>query len=358
MKITHILLVLIIFSLLAFPAAPETDFSGKTIEWINPFKEGGGSELWAKFNAPFLSKYLPGNPRVVIKNIPGSGSIRAANAYATNASSDGLAIFGTSASTQFPYLLGDPRVHYDYEQWVVLMVYPTGGVFYTTTELGIDGTKELTKLKEKRLVYASVGATSVDLVSLLGFELLGLEVRTFFGVWGRGAARLAFERKETNLDFQTSASYIQHVMPKVETGEVVPLFTLGVLNREGNLVRDPEFPDLPHFAEVYEILNGKPPQGLAWETWFAFFSAGFGAQKLLVLPKSTPPDVVRTYRNAIRLMQKDPEYLAAKNAKIGAYIQVVGVAAERLYQLATHIPTEQKEWVSHWLREKYNIKVK
>ncbi|WP_430513484.1 hypothetical protein [Pannonibacter phragmitetus] len=37
---------------LAGPAAAEVNFAGKTIEWIIPFSAGGGSDTWARFNAP------------------------------------------------------------------------------------------------------------------------------------------------------------------------------------------------------------------------------------------------------------------------------------------------------------------
>ncbi|MEJ1995970.1 MAG: tricarboxylate transporter, partial [Limibacillus sp.] len=51
---------------LALPAKAEVSFEGKTIEWVIPFSAGGGSDVWARFNAPYLSKYLPGNPTVVV----------------------------------------------------------------------------------------------------------------------------------------------------------------------------------------------------------------------------------------------------------------------------------------------------
>ena len=50
------------------------DFSNKNIDWIIPFKEGGGSDKWARFYAPLLSEALPGQPSVTVKNIPGAGS--------------------------------------------------------------------------------------------------------------------------------------------------------------------------------------------------------------------------------------------------------------------------------------------
>ncbi len=339
-------------------AHDDIDFSGKAIEWIIPFKEGGGSDAWARFNAPFLSRHLPGAPAVIVKNMPGGGSTKAANRYAANAPPNGLSLLGTSASTQFPYLLGDSRVRYDFKKWTVLMVYPTGGVIYISPDLGIGQASELARLKGRRLTYGSQGATSGDLVPLLGFELLGLNVRPIFGIRGGGAKRLAFERGDANIDFQTSAAYINDVAPLVRAGKAIPLFTLGVLNEGGKLTRDPTFPDLPHFAEVFEMLHGKPPGGPEWESWFAFFSAGFGAQKLLVVPKATPAAVVTAYRAAITQMLAAPDYQRARNDALGAYEQVTGDTAVRLYRLATNMPEASRKWIRDWLREKYNLNLR
>ena len=86
------------------------DFSGKTIEWTIPFSETGGSAKWANFFAPLLSENLPGNPTVVVKFMPGAGSTKGANWFQKQKHTDGTVMFGSSGSTQFPYLLGDPRV--------------------------------------------------------------------------------------------------------------------------------------------------------------------------------------------------------------------------------------------------------
>src|SRR5690606_28074961 len=93
-------------------AAPDNKggFSGKTVEWWMPFSEGGGTDVWARFFAPYLSKHLPGQPNVIIRNVPGGGSITGTNEFVARARPDGLALIGTSGSTQFPYLLGDSRV--------------------------------------------------------------------------------------------------------------------------------------------------------------------------------------------------------------------------------------------------------
>ena len=55
------------------------DLSGKTVEWVIPFSETGGSAKWANFYAPLLSEALPGQPTVVVKFMPGAGSTKGAN---------------------------------------------------------------------------------------------------------------------------------------------------------------------------------------------------------------------------------------------------------------------------------------
>jgi hypothetical protein len=339
------------------PAHAETvDFFGKTIEFVMPFGVGGGSDTWARFNAPFLSKHLPGQPTVVVKNQPGGGSITGANQFASRARPDGLSVLGTSGSTQFPYLLNDPRVKYDYKDWKVVLAAPTGGVAYISSSLGVKSLAELGKLKGQRLVFGSQGATSLDLVPLLGFRLLGLEVHHVFGMKSRGEGRLAFERGEANIDYQTTSAYLKSSLPIVQEGKAVPLFSWGTTDDDGNLIRDPNFPELPHIGEAIEIVTGKKPSGTEWEAFKSFLIAGFPAQKLLVLPNGTPNNIVETYRAAVRKMKLDPEYLAAKDEALGGYEQVTDKAAEALFKEGTTIDPKARDWVRALLEKEYNTR--
>jgi tripartite-type tricarboxylate transporter receptor subunit TctC len=331
-------------------------FAGQTIEWIVPFKEGGGADTWARFNAPFFSKFLPGRPVVIINNIPGGGSIKGANLFTERATPDGLMLMGTSGSTQFPYLLDDPRVRYDYQDFKVVMAYPNGGVVYCSPELGIQNASELAKIQERPLKYGSQGPTSLDLVPLLSFDLLGLDVKAIFGFRGRGAGRLAFERGEVLIDYQTSSAYLKNVVPLVEAGSAIPLFSFGALDENGELIRDPSFPDLPHFGEVYEML-GKTREGIEWRSWFAFMSAGFGGMKLLLVPKETPDVLIEQYQKAITDMKQDPQYLETKEAALGLYEQLVGAKAKKIFELATNVGQEEKDWVKEWLRRTYDLNI-
>ncbi|WP_102107959.1 Bug family tripartite tricarboxylate transporter substrate binding protein [Oceaniglobus roseus] len=343
--------------MLAGAASAEVSFEGKTIEWIIPFSAGGGSDTWARFNAPLLGKYLPGQPTVVVVNEPGGGSTKGTNLFAARAKPDGLTILGTSGSTQFPYLLGDPRVRYEYADWKIVMASPTGGVVYTSPSTGVTSPEEIGKLADQKLIYASQGATSLDLVPLLGFKLMGLDVQHVFGFKGRGDGRLAFERGETNIDYQTSSAYIKNVQPLVEAGTAVPLFSWGVLDENGNLTRDPTFPDLPHFGEAYEMITGKAPEGPEYDAYFAFFTAGFPAQKMVFLPAGTPQEIVDAYQAAVEAMKADPEYQANKEAVLGTYEQVTGQAAQALFEKGTQITPELRKQVVDMLAADYGVQL-
>ena len=366
----------------------ENYFAGKTIEWVVPFKEGGGGDTWARFNARFFQKHISGNPSVIVNNIPGGGSIKGANLFAERAKPDGIMILGTSGTTQMPYLLDDPRVRYDYNKYKPIMAYPTGGVVYVSPSIISEKLKnwrpnsveeqlekavaiiEEIKNKKIKLKYGSQGPTSLDIVTMYSFDLLNLDVQAVFGFRGRGAGRLAFERGEVKIDYQTSSAYLKNSVPLVEGGEAIPLFSFGALDENGELIRDISFQNspvgvfngdtvklnVPHFGEVYNKL-GYELSGIEWDTWFAFMSAGFGGMKLLLTPKETPDAIVAEFHKGIQAMKNDPEYKANKFKALGDYDQFIGKQANKIFDLATNVDEAEKEFMKNWLREKYDLNI-
>jgi tripartite-type tricarboxylate transporter receptor subunit TctC len=77
----------------ASPAAQE-DFSGKTIELLVGAPPGGGYDIYARVVGRHLGRHIPGQPAIVVKNMPGAGSAKAAQFIATMAPKDGTAIAG------------------------------------------------------------------------------------------------------------------------------------------------------------------------------------------------------------------------------------------------------------------------
>ncbi|MEM7178417.1 MAG: tripartite tricarboxylate transporter substrate-binding protein [Pseudomonadota bacterium] len=342
----------------ALPALAETDFSGETIEWIIPFKEGGGSDKWSRFYAPLLSEALPGNPTVVVKNMPGAGSTKGANWFAQRAKSDGLTILGTSGSTQFPFLLGDPRVRYDYADWNVVLATATGGVAYLPPNLAARWEVDPAEvIADVDFIYGSQGATRLDLVPLLAWEMLGMKVEPVFGIKGRGDGRLMFERGEANIDYQTSSAFLSKVTPLVEEGKAVPIMTWGALDEEGNIVRDPTFPGIPTFKEVYTQVKGEAPSGPAWEAWKAFFVAGFPAQKMVFLPKGTDQEIIDTYSAAFKKVTERPDFAEISKKRLGVYPQLTGSGADAKLKQGTQVDPDAIAWIKNWLKERYNVEL-
>jgi len=338
-------------------AQSPVSFEGQTIEWVIPYGEGGGNDAWARFFAPYLGKHLPGTPTVIVRNVPGGSGLTGANDFAKRPATDGSAVLGMSGSNQFPYLLGDKRVQYDYKDFTPILASPTGAVVYVSKSQGISGPAELAKLRGKELVFANTGATSLDLVLMLGMDMLGLDVRHVFGMRSRGETRIAFERGEATIDYQTSSSYLTNIAPMVAAGDVVPLFSLGALDENGKIVRDPSFPDIPHLLEVYEMVNGKAPDaGPQYDAFIAFFGAGFPAQKLLLISNRTPANIVEAYRKAMADAVADPELQARKGDVLGEYKQATGTAADKLFGVATTITPEAKAWMQNYLTTNYNVK--
>ncbi|MGH1479960.1 MAG: Bug family tripartite tricarboxylate transporter substrate binding protein [Geminicoccales bacterium] len=344
--------------MLSAPAFAQVSFEGETIEWIIPFSEGGGSDKWARFYAPLLSEALPGNPAVQVKNMPGAGSTKGANHFASRSKPDGLTILGTSGSTQFPYLLGDPRVKFDYADWNVVLASATGGVAYLPKDLAEQwATDPQAVIDGTNFIYGSQGATRLDLVPLLAWELLGMKVDPVFGIKGRGDGRLMFERGEANIDYQTSSAFLSKVMPLVEQGDAVPIMTWGALDDDGNIVRDPTFPDVPTFKEVYTEIKGAEPSGAEWDAWKAFFVAGFPAQKMVFLPKDTPADIIEAYAAAFEAVTARDDFAEISAARLGIYPQSTGEAADKRLKLGTVVDPAATDWIKNWLKERYGVEL-
>lgn len=331
------------------------DLEGKTIDLVIPFSESGGSAKWAHFYAPLLSEALPGNPTVVVKFMPGAGSTKGANWFQQQKYKDGTVLFGSSGSTQFPYLLGDPRVKYEYKDWNVVLASGTGGVAYLPPDLAKKFDGDADDLKGINFIFGSQGATRLDIVPLLAWEMLGLKVEPVFGIKGRGDGRLMFERGEANIDYQTSSSYLKGVVPLVEEGKAVPMMTWGSLDADGNIVRDPTFPDIATFKEVCEATAGCDPKGEKWEAWKAFFITGFAVQKMIFLPQGAPAEAIETYTKAFNAVIARPDFPEISSQRLGKYPQMTGQVAIKSLDSALNVPDDAKAFVVKWLKERFGV---
>lgn len=337
----------------ALGAAPY--YEGKTIEVIIPFPVAGGSDIWIRTIGPYLEKQISGNPRFTFRNIGGGRGIPGMMDFAMKAKGDGMLLLVSSATNYFPVLLGDKAAKYDFRQWKPLLVNAVGGVVYVSPAAGVKRVEDLPKAKG--LAYGGISAIGLDMIPLISFELLGVEVKGVLGFKGRGEARLAFERGENNIDYQTTPAYNATVVPLIQEGKAIPLMTFGLLDDSGNIVRDPAVPDLPTVPEVYEKLRGKKPSGRFWDTYKAFMPAAFAVQKILWVKGDAPAEAARVFYEAADRLAKDKEFLTKTSKILGGYPLMRGDRLEKTIHQSFQIDAETQGFVKDWVRKKYNVKL-
>jgi hypothetical protein len=339
---------------LAGQAPGAAPYEGKTIEVIIPFPVAGGSDIWIRTIAPYLEKNIPGNPRFSFRNIGGGRAIPGMMEFALKAKADGLMVLVSSATNYFPVLLGDKAAKYDFRQWKPLLVNPVGGVMYASPASGVKRVEDL--VKAKNLIYGGISAIGLDMIPLISLELLEMDARGVLGFSGRGHARIAFERGETNLDYQTTPAYNATVVPLIKEGKAIPLMSFGQLDDKGNIVRDPAVPDLPTVPEVYEKLKGKKPSGKFWDTYRIFMPSAFAVQKILWIKADAPVEMLRSFYTAADRLEKDKEFLAKTDKILGGYPLLRGDRLEKTIQQAFQIDAETQRFVREWVSKKYRVK--
>lgn len=343
---------------LAASATAQVDFSGERIELLVPYAAGGGADLYARFLGPLIAERLPGEPTVIIQNVEGAGAIAGSNQFQDRAEPNGTDLIAASASVMLNYAFRDPRGHYQLDEWIPILSSAQGTVVYASTSLGVDEASEIPQLAEKDVIMGANNPTGGDLRVLLAMDLLGVEIRPIFGI-NRGDALPGFMRGEFNLDFAINNLFTEQVQPLVDQGQAVPLFTLGFTNDDGEVARDPAFPDLPHFLEVYETIHGEELTGPARGAWDAIYNLNVMASRAILLPTGTPPEVVQTYETAVRELladfESDPALGQTAVEVLGTEPQAVGEAAARNLRSAVEFSGEAYAWLGDWLKAKFDV---
>jgi len=345
-------------------AAAEADFSGKRITIIIPFSEGGGTDSYSRFMAPYFEKHLPGNPKLLIVNRPGGGGLTGVNYYAQRADNDGTWVLALSTSSLSNYMLGDKRAKFDVSDFTPIILSPRGITQYARGSLGIDNKmsveeklKVMRALPKDQLVFGGKTPTSGGLALRVALDLLGIDVNSVWGLGGNGPMALAFERGEFTVNYDNTLSFQNNRAHMIKSGMAVPLYTFGILNEDGTFSRDPALPDVPTFVEAYEAVNGKKPSGPQFEAWKSLMSVSVPLSKSWNLRADTPKEVVEAWRTAARAVyeevMQDP-----RGAKIfGPYPNMMSDAAGKIMQNATKLDKASAKWLSSYVDENFNVQI-
>jgi hypothetical protein len=336
--------------------AQDVSFAGKRIDVIVPFAPGGGSDVYMRALQPFLEKHLPGKPTIIIRNVPGSRSIPGANQFQERAKPDGAHVIVASTTTASSFVFDRAKVKFELDKWEPVLLSPQGQVGYASPSLGINGPKDLPKLKGQQLVFGGQSANSGELRFILTLHLLGLKVNHVWGL-NRGPVRLAFERGEFNVNSDSTPGYLGGAIQLVKAGKAVPIYTAGVMNDQGRLVRDPNFPDIPHFGEAYELVHGKKPSGPGFDAWLSVAKLGTMMNKGIFLPAGTPKPVLAAWRTAVKNMLDDPEFDKTAGKVIEGYPQFIGESARPIIKAATSFSPESWAWLKNYLKTEHNVTI-
>jgi tripartite-type tricarboxylate transporter receptor subunit TctC len=303
-------------SLTLWSAAPvqaqKPYYEGKTIDIVASFAPGGAVDLQARLLAPYFQKHVAGNPQVIVTNRPGGGGILAANWFDMNAKPDGTTLLVSGAGPVLAHLIKLPEAEYNLLEWELVNMGGGGTVFFVRPELEVKSAKDLLGLNQV-ITLGGMTPTQTDLIAPITFDLLGTadKVRVVFGFEGKGALLQAFERNETQMDLQTTAAaYLSNVQPLVEAGKAVPIMSVGLLDADGNVVRDPSVPDIPTVYEVYTEIHGRTPSedDVRWRAYKAWLGAGFSFRGGLWAPNGTDPEALKALYEAVDRMNADPQF--------------------------------------------------
>ena len=297
-------------------AAQEADFyKGRQINWILSAGAGGGYSTYAQAFAPYLTKYLPGNPNIVIQNMPGAGGIRAMQYLSATAPKDGTVIGLVHSSVPFAPLFGLPGSNFDPRKfgWI--------GSLNSSNETCIawhtSGIKTWQDMKDKPFIVGGTGGgsqmeTMPDAIN----RMFGTKIKIISGYTGGNEVYLAMERGEVQGRCGVSVSSVNSTRPdwfpshKVE----VPIII--------GMKRTPLFPDVPALAEfapdkrTRDILDVL----LAYQDM----------DRPLLVPPGTPPQRLELLRTAFHQAITDPGFLAeAKRLKL----EIDEISGQRLEEV-------------------------
>lgn len=357
-----IILGFIVFVSLLQPAAAvaaKPFYKGKTVEIIVPMSAGGGTDIGARFLAPWLTKFVPGNPRFVVINKPGAGGSIGTN-YAYNvARPDGLTMLSTSGGVNVLSLLQRVGVEFDITKMPMFIASNSSYLHVALTSLYKDF-KELFEDPPKA-IYGHLpvgGGTTTSF--LLGAKMLGFKLNKLVAAYkGSGDARRAFRAHEINCSSETVLGYPGHVAPKEKEGEVQCMWQTGTLDANINVIRyDPPLGHVPTLDDRYREIHGKEPSGIMWEAHKVIIGNVALVDKIWCFPPGTPDRIVKIMSDACEKMVKDPKFIHARKTK-AKVDYLAGRQLQKTFKKAV-IDANPKavSWLRNWVKTDYNVQIK
>ncbi|HEX2933493.1 MAG TPA: hypothetical protein VHV54_27435 [Candidatus Binatia bacterium] len=279
----------------AFPQAPF--YQGKTITIVAGTAPGGIGDNRVKSMVPFLRKYIPSNPAIVVMYMDGGGGRQVGNHMYSNARPDGLTIGAFSSSVVGLNLLRESGVMYDIDKFVYLGSPESDShvVFYTRKEAGFHTLEKLRSASGIRIGARPVGH-SAYIASRFFAYFLGLKEPKFIPGYGAPELDTALLRGEVDGRANTATSVWQRNPDWVEKG----LMDFHSIMEAPKGLKHARFGYLPEVESFAKTEKESRLLGLARTLRLT------GSP--YVLPPGTPKDRIEIVQEAMRRTFKDAEF--------------------------------------------------
>ena len=299
-RLIYLLLVQFLFINTAH-AQSDPFFKGKQIKIVVGFTAGGIVDLWARLFTQYMGKYIAGNPDIIVQNVPGGGSMIAANQLYNIAKPDGLTLGMVSTGLYFDQLMGRKEVQFDWGRfgWIGSPVR-NFEVLTMRSDTPYRSIEDIQKASQPpRCGTTGTGATGHYFPKFID-ESLGAKIQVVLGYPGNRDVEVAIERGEVHCYAITKEAFLRDPGRSwLKKGFVRALV-------QGAQKRDPLFPDTP---TIYELMDKhKTPEELKRFASVLLSPGAIG--RPLMTPPNMPAERLKTLRDAYAKMIGDREFLA------------------------------------------------
>ena len=296
-----------IVSLISAPLpvlAQALDFKDKQVTMIVGSAPGGGTDASARLVAAFLGKHLPGQPTIVVKNMPGADGVTALNFVVEQTKPDGMTVVVGAGPQVDPMTYRKANARYNPSDLQVIGGIGRGGSILLINK------KSMKRLNDKSAPPVVMGSNpgmprNAMQVALWGIEYLGWNAKWVVGYRGTNDLMLALERGEVDMTASGNRFLIDKLVKDDKFGALLQTGDI----TGGKTVRRPDFADVPALAE---LVSGKVTDPIAKKA-FIYWESINAMDKWIGLAPGTPKPILDVYRKAFDAVMKDPEF--AKKGK-------------------------------------------
>ena len=276
-------------------------YQGKTITTVVGTVPGGLYDRWGRLFARVMGKYIPGNPSMVVQNMPGGGSMVAANYLYEVAKPDGLTIGMFQTHMYLQQMVQRPEVKFDVRKFNWLGSQEKGTMMlYIRGDSPFRSIDEIMKAKEPPKCGATGLSDQTTLFTRLLEETIGARFTRVLGYKGGSEVDLAMERGEI---ICRATRITVHFSRE-------PFLTWDKNGFDRHLVqagekRDPRLSDIP---TIFELMDKYKTSDVG-RRFARVLLAGDELGRPMVAPPAVAPDRVKILREAYSQALKDPELL-------------------------------------------------